>query len=317
MHARGKPPAPPLRAQLLTLLLFLLIALTVHAAPQAPSADDFKLSVSVDLVALQATVHDRKGGYVSDLRQQDFEVYEDGVRQSIKVFRHEDVPVTVGLVIDHSGSMRPKLSHVTAAARTFVQSSNQEDQMFVVNFNEKVTLGLPAAIPFSDRPNELADAISHMPAAGMTALYDAIVKAEERLQAGSRDRKVLIVISDGGDNASTHTLAEVLKMTEQSSALMYTIGIFDDEDEDKNPAVLRRLARATGGEAFFPSQLDEVVEICERIARDIRHQYTIGYVSSSTARPEAWRAVRVVARAAGKDKLSVRTRSGYIAGGAR
>ena len=127
---------------------------------------------------------------------------------------------------------------------------------------------------------------------------------------------MLIVISDGGDNASAHSLAEVLKMAERSSALVYTIGIFDEEDPDRNPGVLRRLARATGGEAFFPGQLNEVVAICERIARDIRHQYTIGYVSNVTAQPGAYRAIRVVARAAGKNKLSVRTRSGYIAAGA-
>ena len=298
------------------LLVVLLAGLVRNAEPQEPpSGDDYRLSVSVNLVAVQATVHDRAAGYVSDLREQDFEVYEDGVRQSIRLFRHEDIPVTVGLVIDHSGSMRRKLAHVTAAARTFVQSSSPEDQMFVVNFNEKATLGLPDTIQFTDRSDELARAIANAPVTGQTALYDAIVKAHERLHAGTRDKKVLIVISDGGDNASSHTLAEVLKLSEQSSALMYTIGIFEEDDEDRNPAVLRRLARATGGEAFFPGQLDEVVAICERIARDIRHQYTIGYVASGHAKPGAWRAIRVVARAAGKGKLSVRTRSGYIAGG--
>src|SRR5205823_6794325 len=127
--------------------------------------------------------------------------------------------------------------------------------------------------------------------------------------------KALIVISDGGDNASAHKLAEVLKMAEQSSALVYTIGIFDEENRDRNPKVLRRLARATGGEAFFPGQLHEVVAICERIARDIRNQYTLGYVSSNAAQPGAYRAIRVVARATGKGKLLVRTRSGYIAVG--
>jgi Ca-activated chloride channel family protein len=298
--------------------LLLLFGLVHSAEPQAPpSGDDYRLSVSVDLVALQATVHDRAGGYVSDLREQDFEVYEDGVRQSIRLFRHEDVPVTVGLVVDHSGSMRRKLDHVTAAARTFVQSSNPEDQMFVVNFNEKVTLGLPDSIQFTNRSDELARAIANAPATGQTALYDAIFKAQERLHAGNRDRKVLIVISDGGDNASTHTLPEVLKNLEQSAALVYTIGIFEEDDADRNPAVLRRLARATGGEVFFPGEMDEVVEICVRIARDIRHQYTIGYTAGGNAKPGAYRSVRVVARSAAKGKLSVRTRSGYIAGYAK
>jgi Ca-activated chloride channel family protein len=299
------------------LLLLLMSGLVRNAEPQAPPGDDYRVSVRVDLVALQATVHDRARGYVSDLHEQDFEVYEDGVRQSIRLFRHEDVPVTIGLVIDHSSSMWRKLANVIAAARTFIESSNPEDQMFVVNFNEKATLGLPDSMPFTDRPDELVRAIANAPAKGQTALYDAIVKAHERLHAGSRDRKVLIVISDGGDNASSHTLAEVLKNLGQSNALVYTIGIFEEEDADRNPAVLRRLARATGGEAFFPDQLDEVVEICERIARDIRHQYTIGYIANSNAKPGAWRAIRVVARSAGKGKLSVRTRSGYIAGGAK
>jgi VWFA-related protein len=208
--------------------------------------------------------------------------------------------------------MRPKLEHVIAAARTFVRSSSPEDEMFVVNFNEHVTLGLPDTVRFTNRPDDLARAISNEPAAGKTALYDAVAKAQAQLQAGARDKKVLIVISDGGDNASSHTLAGVLKAAEQSRSLMYTIGIFDDADADKNLDVLRRLAGVTGGEAFFPSEYDEVVAICERIARDIRHQYTIGYVSANTARLGAYRSIRVVARAAGKSKLVVRTRSGYI-----
>ena len=206
-------------------------------------------------------------------------------------------------------------SDVIAAARTFVRSSNQEDQMFVVNFNERVTLGLPGALRFTNRPDELESAILKAPATGQTALYDAVVEALKRLQAGGRDKKVLIVISDGGDNASAHSLAEALQMAGQSSALVYTIGIFDEEDPDRNPGVLHRLARATGGEAFFPGQLSAVVAICERIARDIRNQYTIGYHSTSVARPGAYRSIRVAAGAAGHGKLTVRARSGYIAGG--
>jgi VWFA-related protein len=300
------------------LLAVLLIGLVHRSEPQTPTAaEDYRLSVSVDLVSLQATVHNRAGGDVSDLHEQNFEVYEDGVRQRIRLFRHEDVPVTVGLIIGHSGSMRRKLAHVTAAARTFVQSSNPQDQMFVVNFNEKVAFGLPETIRFSDRPDELARAISQTPVTGETALYDAIAKAHERLKEGTLDKQVLIVISDGGDNASKHKLPEVLKLLDQSRALVYTIGIFGADDADRKPAVLRRLARATGGEAFFPGELDHVVAVCADIARDIRHQYTIGYVASGNPKPGAWRGIRVVAHAAGKGRLSVRTRSGYIAGGIR
>jgi len=297
----------------LALPLLLMAGVTGDAEPQA--VQPFRISVNVHLVLLNATVRDAKGRFASDLGEQDFQVYEDGIRQSVRLFRHEDIPVTVGLVVDHSGSMRSKLSDVIGAARTFVQSSSPEDQMFVVNFNEKVTLGLPDNIPLTNRPEELSSAIANAPARGMTALYDAMVVARKRLQTGTREKKVLIVISDGGDNASTHTLAEVLKMAEQSNVLVYTVGIFDDEDADKNPDVLRRLAAATGGEAYFPRQYNEVVTICERIARDIRNQYTIGYVSTSAARPGAYRRIRVAAGAAGYGKLSVRARAGYIVGG--
>jgi VWFA-related protein len=295
----------------------LLIGFVLSAEPQAesPALQNFQISVNVDLVVLQATVRDHGGRFVSDLGEQDFEVYEDGIHQSIRLFRHEDVPVTIGLVIDHSGSMAPKLKDVVEAARTFTRSSNPEDQMFVVNFNENVTLGLPGTLHFTSRAEELERAISSKPAIGKTALYDAVVTALERLRTGGPERKVLIVISDGGDNASRHGLPEVLKMAALSSAVVNTVGIFDDEDEDKNPAVLRRLARETGGEAYFPAQFSEVVEICERIARDIRNQYTVGYVSSSAAPPGAPRAVRMAAHAAGKGKLSVRTRSSYISPG--
>jgi VWFA-related protein len=292
--------------------LLVMIGLAGNGGAQAP--EPFRISVDVNLVVLHPTVHDARGQFASDLEERDFEVYEDGVRQSIKLFRHEDIPVTVGLIVDHSSSMRHKLAEVIAAARTFVHSSSPEDQMFVVNFNEKVTLGLPDEVGFTDSSAELERAISRVPAGGMTALYDAVLRGQERLQAGSRDKKVLIVISDGGDNASAHNLADVLKIAERSSALVYTIGIFDPDDEDKNPDVLRRLARATGGDAFFPRQLDEVVAICGSIARDIRHQYTLGYVSSNAVKPGVYRSIHVVARSTGNGKLVVRTRAGYIAG---
>lgn len=286
----------------------------VAIVAQGQEPQPFSISVNVDLVVLNVTVRDRNGLFVSDLLEPAFEVYEDGVRQTIRNFQHEDVPVTVGLVVDHSSSMWQKLTEVVAAARIFVQSSRPEDQMFVVNFNEKVRLGLPAAIAFTNRVEDLERAISSMPTVGMTALYDAVFRARVQLQAGSKEKKVLVVISDGGDNASTHSQVELLKMAERSSVVVYTIGIFDDDDPDRNPAVLQRLAGVTGGEAFFPRQLSEVMAICERIARDIRNQYTIGYVPSKAARPGVFRTVRVTAHAAGKSRLSVRTRSGYVAG---
>jgi VWFA-related protein len=272
------------------------------------------MSVDVALVVLPATVTDRQGGFVSNLDEQDFAVYENGVPQHIRLFRNEDIPVTVGLVVDRSTSMRPKLAEVSAAARSFVRSSNRDDELFVVNFNEKVSLGLPGSIRFTNNAGELQSAIFSSPAGGLTALYDAIAKALEELQAGSREKKVLIVVSDGGDNASARKLSQVMKLAEQSNAVIYTIGVFDEDDPDRNTGVLKRLAQATGGECFLPHEIGDVASVCERIARDIRHQYTIGYVPTNLTRDGAYRAIRVVAQSKGRYKLSVRTRTGYRAG---
>jgi len=293
--------------------------LAFAAAQAAPPVnnrdqDDLQFSTEVDLVVLQATVRDRAGHSVPGLGEHDFEVYQDGTLQPIRLFRHEDTPVTIGLVVDHSGSMREKLGEVTAAARTFVRASNPGDQMFVVNFNEDVSLGLPVGMRFSNSADELGTAIWAAPAVGRTALYDAVVEALQSLQKGDRDKKALIVISDGGDNASKSSLDRVLKMAEESSAVIYTIGVFSEDDPDQNPRVLRRLAHETGGEAFFPSKPSETVAICERIARAVREQYTIGY-SSMNGKPGAYHAIRVTARSKDHGKLSVRTRAGYIAGG--
>jgi Ca-activated chloride channel homolog len=302
-------------------VVLLLMALAGHAegqlTPAASSQDpeSYRIAVDVDLVVLHATVRDQEGHIVSDLREQDFQVYEDGVKQSLRLFQYEDTAVTVGLVVDHSGSMRPKMNHVVAAARQFAHSSNPEDQMFVVNFNENVSLGLREDLPFTRSAAELESAISKAPADGMTALYDAIVKAMDQLQAGSREKKVLLVISDGGDNASAHNLAHILNLAKQSSAIIYTIGLFDQEDPDRNPKVLRRLAHETGGEAFFPADLSAVVAVCESIAHDIRNQYTLGYFSTNVTPKGVYRRIRVAARPADRGKLVVRTRAGYFSGG--
>ena len=287
----------------------------VAATRNGPDTGSYRFSVDVDLVVLPITVRDRQGQHVSDLHEVDFKVYEDRVPQRIRLFQHEDLPVIAGLLVDHSGSMRPKMAEVVAGARAFVRSSNPEDQMFVVNFNETVSLGLPDATGFTANASELENAIWRAPAAGETALYDAIVKALGQFEDHGRDKKVLVIISDGADNASAHSLAQVLQMAERSSAIIYTVGLFAPYDDDANPKVLNRLAQATGGEAFFPGQPSAVAEICERIARDIRNQYTIGYVSTNAKQDGVHRAIRVAVQSAGHEKLSVRTRAGYIPAG--
>jgi len=275
--------------------------------------DDYTINVTVDEVVLRATAQDHRGILVSGLGKDDFQVYEGGVLQQIRYFSHEDIPVTVGLVIDNSGSMRPKRSDVIAAALAFARSSNPQDQMFVVNFNEKISFGLPDNRPFTDQVAQLEVALSRVKADGETALYDALAAALEHLKKGNRDKKVLIVISDGGDNASKHKLTEIMALAGQPDAIIYTIGIFDEQDADRNPGVLKRLAKNTGGEAFLPESLKDVAPICERIAHDIRNQYTIAYVPANRNRDGSYRTIQVKARAPGRGRLLVRTRTGYFA----
>lgn len=297
--------------------LALLCSVACFAAAQGPPAKGaadrgpYLISVDVSLVVLQATVRDHSGHTVMELKRDDFTVFEDGKPQTIRLFRHEDTPVTIGLVIDHSSSMSEKLADVTGAAQAFVTSSNPDDRMFVVNFNERVSQGLPKGTEFSGNAELLGKAIGDAPALGTTALYDAIVESLRRLQRSTHDKKALIVISDGGDNASKATLQNVLQLTGQSNTIIYTIGIFQADDPDKNPGVLRRLAQESGGEAFFPGQLAETVTICQRIARDIRDQYTIGYSSSDVFPDGAYHKIKLNAREQGSGKLFVRTRAGY------
>jgi Ca-activated chloride channel family protein len=285
-----------------------------QGAPQSNQAGPYAIRTSVDLVVLQASVRDHKGAPVSGLTQENFQVYEDKVLQQIEYFTHEDIPVTVGLVIDNSGSMRPKHSDVIGAALAFARSSNPKDEIFVVNFNEHVSMGLPANSPFTSNAAQLETALSRNVVTGMTALYDAIATGLEQLRKGKWDRKVLIVVSDGGDNASKRNLVQIMSMVNQSNAAIYTMGIFDETDEDRNPRVLKHLSRASGGEAFFPQTLQDILPICEQIARDIRSQYTITFAPSNKKQDGAYRAIDVKAREApGGRRLSVITRAGYSA----
>jgi len=185
--------------------------------------------------------------------------------------------------------------------------------MFAVSFNENVSFGLPSDKPFTDEGAQLEAALSRIAAGGMTALYDAVAAALEHLKKGDREKRVLLVVSDGGDNASHHDLDQVMTMAEQADAIIYTIGLFIPEDPDRNPRALRRLAKATGGGAFLPGSVAEVTPICEQIAHDIRNQYTIAYVPTNRNQDGTYRSLQVKARARDRGRLSVRTRAGYYA----
>ncbi|MFZ1086445.1 MAG: VWA domain-containing protein [Terracidiphilus sp.] len=301
---------------LFLLALAALISLsTVASSQEIPpvknESGDYTLSVNANLVILSATVVNQHNALVSGLGKDDFQIYEDHILQSIKHFSHEDIPVSIGLVIDNSGSMGPKRADMIGAALSFARSSNPQDQMFVVNFNEQVTYGLPEGVLFTDRRDQLQRALSAIHTIGETALYDAIASALDHLKQGKCDKKVLIVISDGGDNASRHSLAQVIAMAKASDAIIYAVGIFDERDGDQNPGVLKRFAKETGGEAFFPESSKEIASICEAIARDIRNQYTLAYVPTNSKLSEGYRSIEVKVSAPGHEHLSVRTRTGY------
>jgi VWFA-related protein len=275
--------------------------------------DEFRISTDVYNVLLDVGVRDPKGGYVSHLTKDDFQVEEDGVPQKISSFSDSDVPVTVGLVIDDSGSMRPKRAEVITAGLAFANASNPMDEIFVINFNDRVHFGLPPSLPFSDNIQKLATALERDRPEGRTTLYDAIATALEHLEKGTRDRKALVVVSDGGDNASTHKLPETMRMIEESHATIYTVGLFDLDDPDRNPGVLKRIASMSGGEAFLPEKLDDVIPICKKIAEDIRNRYTIGYVPARAAAKGGRHTIKVTAMAPHHGHLIVQTRTSYVA----
>ena len=297
------------------------------ANPQTPPAEkkgrEYTINVDVNLVVLHATVVDKKGRMVNDLKSQDFQVYEDGAPQKLSVFSHADIPVTMGIVIDDSGSMREKREAVNAAALTFVKTSNPQDQVFVVNFNDVYYLDTPG--DFASNIEDLKSALEKIDSRGGTALYDAVYASLDHVKLGNRDKKTLLVITDGEDNASRYTFDELMARAQKSNAVIYTIGLLGSEEPNglfkihggeahRAAKVLEKIAEATGGVAYFPKSLDEVESTCRQVAHDIRNQYTLAYYPTNAKKDGTFRNVRVDAFVPGsKSKLVVRTRPGYYA----
>jgi Ca-activated chloride channel family protein len=294
-------------------LLVGLWTMCTSAAPQQRVEPPPVLSIKTDLVTLPVTVVDRRGRLVTGLRQEHFTVYDNAEPQTIQFFSDEDVPATIGLVIDASGSMRGRREAVTAAGSAFASLSHPLDEFFTVNFNESVWPGLPASLAFAEDANQLRAALAAAPARGMTALYDAIDFALDHLQRGTRDRKALIVVSDGDDNASWHDLDGVVARARATNAVIYAVTLVEPDNHDAKPQVLKELARETGGRAFRPGRTDDVMPSFIRIAREIRSGYTIGFSPPET-RDGGFHAVRVVADAGDGRQLIARTRAGYHAG---
>lgn len=293
------------------------------APPPERKGREYTINVDVNLVVLHATVLDKKGRQVNDLKQDDFRVYEDGALQRLSVFSHADIPVTLGIVIDDSGSMKEKRQAVNAAAVTFVKTSNPQDQVFVVNFNDIYYLDTPG--DFATNLEELKAALDKIDSRGGTALYDSVYASLDHMKLGNRDKKVLLVVTDGEDNASRYSYEELIQYAQKGNAVIYTIGLLGVEEPGglfrmrgggarQAAKKLEKLAQVTGGQAYFPKSLDEVEATCVQVARDIRNQYTLAYYPTNTAKDGTYRVVRVGATLPrGREQLSVRTRTGYYA----
>jgi Ca-activated chloride channel homolog len=313
------------------LVIFLLVAVAPQgraqqAAPPVPGEPQgnhppaktpagYAIQRDVNLVVLHVSAMDGQGKFVPGLAESSFRVLEDGVPQTISVFRQEDAPVSIGLLIDNSESMFDKRAQVNAAALTFVKTSNPEDEEFVAHFNQTYFPDMGGA--FTHNVGELQKALNQGEPTGATALYDAVVASLDHLQEGYHDKKVLLVVTDGEDNSSHESFHSMLEHAQRTNAIVYAIGLLGQENEKSAihaRTALLSLTQATGGSAYFPEGVDQVEMICARIARDIRHQYTVGYYPSNSAHDGSFRTVRVeVTPPASIGKVSVRTRTGYFA----
>jgi Ca-activated chloride channel family protein len=307
---------PMLRSCVIPIIAVLAGVPAQEPAPLQPSESQTPVfSSRAELVVVHVTVRDRAGAYVTALPQEAFRIAEDGVRQQIDFFTGEDSPVTVGFLVDSSGSMRVGRERVIAAAAAFAQASRSDDELFALTFNEHVRPALPPDRPFTNDARTFRLALARaMGAHGLTAMYDAIVNGLSYIAKGHHPRRALVVVGDGGDNASSTTFDQVLNAAHASNAAIYSVGIVDPLEREANPRRLKRLAQATGGEAFFPGTVDDVDEVLRRIADDIRHSYTLGYVSSNPTRDSQFRRIRVTVTDSAGRSLQVRARDGYRAG---
>ncbi|MBZ5566398.1 MAG: VWA domain-containing protein [Acidobacteriia bacterium] len=282
---------------------------------QEPAREDngvFVFKKQVEEVVLHATVVDDKRRLVTGLTKDDFQVFEDGARQQITSFRREDIPVAVGIVIDNSGSMREKRPSVNQASVNFVRSSNPQDEVFIVNFNDEYYLDQD----FTNQVPRLKEALERIESRGGTALYDAVVASADHLKKNARlEKKVLLVVTDGEDNASRESLEQAIRRLQaENGPTVYTIGLLGGEKQRRARRALTEMAEQTGGVAFFPKDVGEVDSFTQAVAHDIRNQYTIGYKPMRSQTQGGYRTIRVDARAPGHKHLTVRTRSGYYPG---
>ncbi len=290
-----------LRSSLAAAVAAIALALGLHAQFRSDTR----------LVVLHASVTDKKGKLVTNLNEHAFKVFENGQPQQVKIFRREDVPISLGIIIDDSGSMSTKRSRVEAAALEMVRNSNPQDEVFIINFNDDAYLD----VPFTNDIHKLEQGLARIDSRGGTAMRDAISSSLDYMgKNAKKDKKVLLIITDGNDNASNISLEKVVARANQSDTLIYAIGLFTEEEKHeatKARRALNELCSATGGLAFYPKEVSEVQSLAVEVARDIRSQYTIAYTPSIQALDGSYRQIKVTVDAPGKPV--VRTRSGYYA----
>ena len=287
------------------------ILCTVLAIALSPGAEcPFAIRADVNLVQLHTRVTDGEGHPVFGLPKDAFQLFIDNVPQPITVFQRDDAPVTAGIVLDNSASMGPKRQEVISAALAFARASNPLDEMFVVHFNDHARFGLPKGTLFTGRISLLENAIAAFDLGGTTAFYDALLLAESPFHSAAHSRKVLLTITDGGDNSSHATLTEVLNAVREDGIVVYPIGIFDQNDGDQNPQVLSTIAQQTGGEMFLPGEVTDVNKICVSIAKEIREEYTLGFPGAQDGQ---YHRIRLAVKDPQHSRLEVHTRGGYVA----
>ncbi len=296
----------------------LVCACMAAQTPDAKVADDtptFTFRTDTRLVDLHATVVDKQGHLVLDLPENAFRVYEDGVQQEIAAFRREDVPVSLGLVIDNSASMHDKRAKVASAALALVAASNPDDEVFILNFNDEASLEQD----YTNNIQSLENALKKIDSKGETAMRDALRMGVEHLRhGGKKEKKILLVVTDGEDNSSVETLDHVIQSAQQNDVIIYGVGLLSDNEPreaERAKKALDALTFATGGQAWYPQELAEVDGIAREVAHEIRNQYILGYNPSNHALDGKFRKIRVAVNATGDPK--VRTRTGYYAGSER
>src|SRR5262245_3356183 len=292
-------------------VFILLLATPLAWAQEEEKEETFKLNVDVDLVEVHVNVTDEYDHPIGNLTKSNFRLTEDRIQQDITVFKHEDIPVSLGLVIDNSRSIEPRKQRLDAAALSFVRKGNPEDETFIIHFDDEVRLEQDFTADIGDLEKTL-DASKPF---GQTAIYDALILALEHMEKAKHQKQAILLITDGIDNSSKHSLTEAVDAAKRARVAVYTVGLLSQSGGQQAEDSLIEIAEVSGGRAFFPQNVDQAHMVMERVARDLREQYTLGYFPSNPNLAGKWRSVRVdVTPPLGfspKAKLNANYRHGY------